>query len=77
MPDSRSVAHGTPLTSWLVARTEVARDGRNETLRSVLQCAGGLTSQADADRMRPLPLWTAVTTVTYNMAVAVAAIASI
>lgn len=31
----------------------------------------------DAERMRPLPLWTAVTTIIYNMAVAVAAIGSI
>jgi protein involved in polysaccharide export with SLBB domain len=31
----------------------------------------------DAERMRPLPLWTAVTTVIYNLAVAVAAIGSI
>jgi polysaccharide export outer membrane protein len=30
----------------------------------------------DADRMRPLPLWTAVTTIIYNMAVAVAAVNS-
>ncbi|MBX3705071.1 MAG: SLBB domain-containing protein [Pseudomonadales bacterium] len=31
---------------------------------------------ADVERMRPLPLWTAVTTIVYNMAVAVAAINS-
>jgi protein involved in polysaccharide export with SLBB domain len=31
----------------------------------------------DAERMRPLPLWTAVTTVVYNLAVAVAAIGSL
>ena len=31
----------------------------------------------DAERMRPLPLWTAVTTIIYNLAVAVAAIGSI
>jgi protein involved in polysaccharide export with SLBB domain len=31
----------------------------------------------DAERMRPLPLWTAVTTIVYNMAVAVAAIGSL
>jgi protein involved in polysaccharide export with SLBB domain len=30
----------------------------------------------DIDRMRPLPLWTAVTTIIYNMAVAVAAVNS-
>jgi protein involved in polysaccharide export with SLBB domain len=30
----------------------------------------------DAERMRPLPLWTAVTTIIFNMAVAVAAIGS-
>jgi protein involved in polysaccharide export with SLBB domain len=30
----------------------------------------------DAERMRPLPLWTAVTTIIYNLAVAVAAIGS-
>jgi protein involved in polysaccharide export with SLBB domain len=31
----------------------------------------------DAERMRPLPLWTAVTTIIYNLAVTVAAIGSI
>jgi protein involved in polysaccharide export with SLBB domain len=31
----------------------------------------------DAERMRPLPLWTAVTTVIYNLAVATAAIGSL
>lgn len=31
----------------------------------------------DAERMRPLPLWTAVTTIIYNLAVAVAAIGSL
>ena len=31
---------------------------------------------ADIERMRPLPLWTAVTTIIYNMAVAVAAVNS-
>lgn len=31
----------------------------------------------DAERMRPLPLWTAVTTIIYNMAIAVAAIGSL
>ena len=31
----------------------------------------------DAERMRPLPLWTAVTTIIFNLAVAVAAIGSI
>jgi protein involved in polysaccharide export with SLBB domain len=31
----------------------------------------------DAERMRPLPLWTAVTTIVFNLAVAVAAIAGI
>jgi polysaccharide export outer membrane protein len=30
----------------------------------------------NAQRMRPLPLWTAVTTIIYNMAVAVAAVNS-
>jgi protein involved in polysaccharide export with SLBB domain len=30
----------------------------------------------DAERMRPLPLWTAVTTIIYNLAVAVAAVSS-
>ena len=30
----------------------------------------------DAERMRPLPLWTAVTTILYNIAVAVAAVNS-
>ena len=30
----------------------------------------------DIERMRPLPLWTAVTTIIYNMAVAVAAVNS-
>jgi protein involved in polysaccharide export with SLBB domain len=31
----------------------------------------------DAERMRPLPLWTAVTTIVFNLAVAVAAVAGI
>jgi polysaccharide export outer membrane protein len=31
----------------------------------------------DAERMRPLALWTAVTTIIFNMAVAVAAIGSL
>ena len=31
----------------------------------------------DAERMRPLPLWTAVSTIIYNIAVAVAAIGSL
>jgi len=31
----------------------------------------------DAERMRPLPLWTAVTTIIYNLAVAVAAVGSL
>jgi len=31
----------------------------------------------DAERMRPLPLWTAVTTIIFNLAVAVAAVAGI
>jgi hypothetical protein len=30
----------------------------------------------DAQRMRPLPLWTAVTTIIYNLAISVAAINS-
>jgi hypothetical protein len=30
----------------------------------------------NAQRMRPLPLWSAVTTIIYNMAVAVAAVNS-
>jgi polysaccharide export outer membrane protein len=30
----------------------------------------------DAERMRPLQLWTAVTTIIYNLAVAVAAVGS-
>ena len=30
----------------------------------------------DAERMRPLPLWTAVTTIIFNLAVAVAAVGS-
>jgi polysaccharide biosynthesis/export protein len=30
----------------------------------------------DAERMRPLPLWSAVTTIIYNLAVAVAAVNS-
>jgi len=30
----------------------------------------------DAERMRPLPFWTAVTTIIYNLAVAVAAVNS-
>jgi len=30
----------------------------------------------DAERMRPLPLWTAVTTIIYNLAVAIAAVNS-
>jgi len=31
----------------------------------------------DAERMRPLPLWTAVTTIIFNLAVAVAAVSGI
>jgi protein involved in polysaccharide export with SLBB domain len=31
----------------------------------------------DAERMRPLPLWTAVTTIIFNMAIAVAAVGSL
>jgi hypothetical protein len=31
----------------------------------------------DAERMRPLPLWTSITTIIFNLAVAVAAIGSI
>jgi hypothetical protein len=31
----------------------------------------------DAERMRPLPLWTAVTSIIYNLAVTVAAIGSL
>ncbi len=30
----------------------------------------------DAERMRPLPLWTAVTTILYNIAISVAAVNS-
>jgi hypothetical protein len=30
----------------------------------------------DADRMRPLPMWTAVSTILYNIAIAVAAVNS-
>jgi polysaccharide export outer membrane protein len=30
----------------------------------------------DAERMRPLPLWTAVTTIIYNLAIAAAAVNS-
>jgi hypothetical protein len=30
----------------------------------------------DAERMRPLPLWTSVSTIIYNLAVAVAAVGS-
>lgn len=46
------------------------RDGRLEPGDTVVV-------PIDAERMRPLPLWTAVTTIIYNMAVAVAAIGSL
>ena len=45
-------------------------------------CAGAVTAATtrivplDAERMRPLPLWTAVTTIIYNLAVSVAAVNS-
>jgi len=35
-----------------------------------------IVAPLDTERMRPLPFWTAVTTIIYNLAVAVAAVNS-
>jgi protein involved in polysaccharide export with SLBB domain len=43
---------------------------------SSVQPGDTIVVPTDIDRMRPLPLWTAVTTIIYNMAVAVAAVNS-
>ena len=42
-----------------------------------LQPGDTIVVPLDAERMRPLPLWTAVTTIVFNLAVAVAAVAGI
>jgi polysaccharide export outer membrane protein len=44
---------------------------------SAMQPGDTIVVPIDAERMRPLPLWTAVTTIIYNLAVAVAAIGSL
>ena len=44
---------------------------------TTLQPGDTVVVPLDAERMRPLPLWTAVTTIVYNLAVAVAAIGSL
>jgi polysaccharide export outer membrane protein len=44
---------------------------------SQIQPGDTIVVPLDAERMRPLPLWTAVTTIIYNLAVAVAAIGSL
>ncbi len=43
---------------------------------SAVQPGDTIVVPLDAERMRPLPLWTAVTTIIYNLAVAVAAVGS-
>jgi polysaccharide biosynthesis/export protein len=43
---------------------------------STLEPGSTVVVPIDAERMRPLPLWTAVTTIIYNLAVSVAAIGS-
>jgi polysaccharide export outer membrane protein len=57
----------------------IAQDGKSWFSRGTAQrLAPGDTVVVpiDAERMRPLPLWTAVTTIIYNLAVAVAAVNS-
>ena len=44
---------------------------------SSIQPGDTIVVPLDAERMRPLPLWTAVTTIIYNLSVAVAAIGSL
>ena len=44
--------------------------------RGSLEPGSTVVVPIDAERMRPLPLWTAVTTIIYNLAVATAAIGS-
>jgi polysaccharide biosynthesis/export protein len=44
---------------------------------SEIQPGDTIVVPLDAERMRPLPLWTAVTTIIYNLAVAVAAVGSL
>ena len=43
---------------------------------SSIQPGDTIVVPLDAERMRPLPLWTAVTTIIFNLAVAVAAVGS-
>jgi protein involved in polysaccharide export with SLBB domain len=45
--------------------------------KGAIQPGDTIVVPLDAERMRPLPLWTAVTTIIYNLAVAVAAIGSL
>jgi polysaccharide export outer membrane protein len=56
----------------------VAQDSAFWFRRSAAQPEPGdtIVVPLDAERMRPLPLWTAVTTIIYNLAVAVAAVNS-
>jgi hypothetical protein len=43
---------------------------------SSIQPGDTIVVPLDAERMRPLPLWTAITTIMFNLAVAVAAVNS-
>ena len=44
--------------------------------RRIMQPGDTIVVPLDAERMRTLPLWTAVSTIIFNLAVAVAAVAS-
>lgn len=61
------------------ANGSVDADGGSQWFKSGSGMSPGDTVVVplDAERMRPLPLWTAVTTIIYNMAVAVAAVGSL
>ena len=56
---------------------EVGNDGRWRRDRSPMQPGDTIVVPLDAERMRPLALWTSVTTILFNVAVAIAAVGSL
>jgi hypothetical protein len=62
------------------ANGSVVSEGSHSWFRSgdgaTLEPGSTVVVPIDAERMRPLPLWTAVTTIIYNLAIAAAAVNS-
>jgi polysaccharide export outer membrane protein len=62
------------------ANGQVLADGGRGWFRATntqVQPGDTIVVPTDVERMRPLPLWTAVTTIVFNLAVAVAAVGSL